>query len=1174
MAGTTKKTAKSRPRRPASGNESQQNTTPLQQDALHLVEAAESILSDVLSVLEGEGPMDFGPYKQSLVLRRIARRMALKHLEDPQAYLDLLRSSPEEAEHLCRDLLISVTWFFRDPEVFDYLEAQVIPDLVANCGAGQGLRFWVPGCATGEEAYSLAMLVIEASERQGKEVDLQVFASDVDDDALGVARKGVFPVAIEADFSPERLKRFFTREGDTYVAAPALRDVVVFAHQDILGDAPYSNLDLVACRNLLIYLDKPSHDCVLRMLHFALKENGILVLGTSETACHHSEFFASVSEEHGVYRRIGGAVRPEFDLSRIGAQPDAGAKGARRGQLAEISQSFLLERYAPAAVLINPQREVLFVQGPADRYVKVPQGEASRDILAMARDGVRAELGDAVRSALSRRRDASAIGSVMRDGEDLPVAICVHPIEDDGALRLLVTFEELPGSRPAPVAHETLKDTTAQSLLGGDLASGSPAPKAGPGALENIELQDGPRATAEALESSREEVQSLNEELLTLNAELQHKIDDERRLADDLSTARAAEQANRRAQLIAESIINTVREPLLILNDEFRILKSSNSFCRIFGTRPDEIEGQLLFEIQDGQWNDAKLRDLRERVLPEKKSVESFEISLRVAGKARRDMVLNARRIDRPGDGGEQILLAAEDVTEENLALKSLAEREARLSAILKTAPEAVILADAKGRIEGFSPAAEEMFGYEIDEIFGRSINLLMPEPERSRHDGYMKHYLRTGEKRIIGVGREIEAMRKDGTRIPVLITVAEFRANDQRYFTAFLRDLTDEVRRRNALQQAQKMEAVGQMTGGLAHDFNNLLTIIIGNLELLEMRVRDAGNRKLLSEVLGAANMGAELTSQLLAFSRKQTLERSNVDLNALVRAMEPLLRRTLGAAIDIHLKLADDLSAALSDPGLLESAVLNLVLNARDAMPEGGRLTIEARDVALDEAYTSTQADLEPGPYVALSVSDSGFGMSPEVIEHAFEPFFTTKGPRRGSGLGLSMVYGFAKQSKGHAWIESEPDQGTTVTLYLPVATEEEPVAPTGASRCPKGGGELILVVDDDPAVRKLTVMRLKELDYTVVDAEGGAEAIAMLRNNNAIDLVLSDVVMPGPLNGFDVAEQAQAIRPDIKILLVTGFEKEANGRLGRAAEESRILRKPYGLNDLAVSLRDLLD
>jgi len=382
-------------------------------------------------------------------------------------------------------------------------------------------------------------------------------------------------------------------------------------------------------------------------------------------------------------------------------------------------------------------------------------------------------------------------------------------------------------------------------------------------------------------------------------------------------------------------------------------------------------------------------------------------------------------------------------------------------------------------------------------------------------------------------------------------------------------------MKRRDALHRAQKMEAVGQLTGGLAHDFNNLLTVIIGNLELLEMRLGDFPKPELLDEALEAANLGAKLTTQLLAFSRKQTLEPTSVPLNDLVASVKPLLVRTLGENIAIETDLADDLNLTLTDPGQIENAILNLAINARDAMPEGGTLTIATRNVLLDTDYTTMQVDVEPGPYVALSVTDTGIGMSADVIARAFEPFFTTKGVGAGSGLGLSMVYGFAKQSGGHVAIYSEEGLGTTVTLYLPPVTVNKPevIAPA-QSTIPVSRNETILVVEDDPRVRRLTVTRLEDLGYLTLAAENGPAALEILRGNDQIDLVLSDVVMPGGMTGFEVAEQALKINPSLKILMATGYASGGEAAVRAARTRHPMLHKPYTLRDLAKALRDLLD
>lgn len=298
-------------------------------------------------------------------------------------------------------------------------------------------------------------------------------------------------------------------------------------------------------------------------------------------------------------------------------------------------------------------------------------------------------------------------------------------------------------------------------------------------------------------------------------------------------------------------------------------------------------------------------------------------------------------------------------------------------------------------------------------------------------------------------------------------------------------------------------------------------------------------------------------------------------MSLNEFVTSVEPLLLRTLGDDIAVETELADDLSLTLTDPGQVENAILNLAINARDAMPDGGTLTIGTRNVELDADYAETQVDVKPGHYVALSVTDTGVGMPPEVIARAFEPFFTTKGVSAGSGLGLSMIYGFAKQSGGHVAIYGEEDLGTTVTLYLPPAIQgEDASAAALKEQVPQSRNETVLVVEDDPRVRRLTVTRLEGLGYSTLAVENGPAALDALRENDQIDLVLSDIVMPGGMTGFDVAEQALKISPALKILLATGYASSGGAAVGKNRSQHPMLRKPYALRDLAKALRDLLE
>ena len=379
-------------------------------------------------------------------------------------------------------------------------------------------------------------------------------------------------------------------------------------------------------------------------------------------------------------------------------------------------------------------------------------------------------------------------------------------------------------------------------------------------------------------------------------------------------------------------------------------------------------------------------------------------------------------------------------------------------------------------------------------------------------------------------------------------------------------------------LRQVQKMEAIGHLTGGIAHDFNNMLAVIIGALNIMQRRI-DRGDYNISSFVQAAiegAQRGGALTQRLLAFARKQMLEPRPSDVNKLVSGMSELLRRTLGETIQTEVILAGGLWRSYVDPHQLETTILNLVVNARDAMPEGGKLTIETANAYLDDSYARDQADVQAGQYVMIGVSDTGHGMTPEVVAKAFDPFFTTKGAGRGTGLGLSQVYGFVKQSGGHVKIYSEPGHGATIKVYLPRhhgAVDDSIAAKTSSTDLPRAKGETILVVEDEDAVRRLAVEGLQELGYKVVEAESGQAGLAMLERTPEVKMVFTDIVMPN-MNGRQMTDEALKRRPDLRVLYTTGYTRNAVVHNGTLDPGVKLLGKPYTLAQLARGIRDILD
>jgi len=507
---------------------------------------------------------------------------------------------------------------------------------------------------------------------------------------------------------------------------------------------------------------------------------------------------------------------------------------------------------------------------------------------------------------------------------------------------------------------------------------------------------------------------------------------------------------------------------------------------------------------------------------------------------------------------------------------RALGESMARLTAVVETAVDGVILIDHRGRILLFNPACERLFGYRADEVMHRNVKLLVPHRNCPQGGDNLTSFLRTARPRLIGSDHELTGLRKDGSSFPMDVSVGEAKQDGEPIFVGIIHDLT-ERKLTEQLQQQQKMETVGKLSGGIAHDFNNLLTVIVGNAEhLVEQLTSRPDLRRFATDICRSGEQGAELTQRLLAFSRRQFLQPCEINCHELLDSLHLLLRRTLRENIEIQLAVHTELVGAFADRGQLEAAVLNLALNAQDAMPTGGRLTLSTELASLDQHYQSLHPEVEPGAYALIAVTDDGEGMAPEVIARAFEPFYTTKGVGRGSGLGLSMVYGFVKQSNGHVAISSEVGFGTTVRIYLPLVPERLPAIPGRSSVTEFAiarGRETILIVEDDPLVLSSVILRVESLGYAVVTAVNGEEALLKLRTHPRINLLFSDIVMPGGISGWDLAERARQIRPGLPTLFSSGYALEALIEQGQVPRHAILLRKPYRKAELARLLKQAL-
>ena len=639
--------------------------------------------------------------------------------------------------------------------------------------------------------------------------------------------------------------------------------------------------------------------------------------------------------------------------------------------------------------------------------------------------------------------------------------------------------------------------------------------------------------------------------------------------ARDITASRRTEHALRQQIEERRRIFETSQDLILVIDPTGVLVQVSPSAATILGYAPKEMIG----------------RNASEFLHPDDLEISRDELRLARRGKRARNT--DSRYIHKDGrivtlswmgtwsEPVRRYFFVGRDMTESRLAQETLRESEQLARGIIDTALDAFVQIDEKGRIRNWNTQAETIFGWSQDEALGQKLGeLIIPEIHRAGHASGIARFLSTGEGPILGRRIEIEALRRDGREIKVELSVTALKRRDGFVFNGFIRDLTDRIAAEDRIRQAEKMEAVGQLTGGIAHDFNNILTVITGTIEILAEAVEKDPQLAAITRMIDeAASRGADLTQHLLAFARKQPLQPRETDVNELIIDTAKLLRPTLGEQIEIESVFEDEACMATVDPSQLATAILNLALNSRDAMPNGGKLILKTSMAFLDESYASMQGDVRPGRYALIAVSDTGTGIPAAILDKVFNPFFTSKGPGKGTGLGLSMVYGFVKQSAGHIMIYSEESHGTTIKMYLPPGTGALSAAEAGIGAAVEGGHETILVVEDDKLVRDYVLTQLHSLGYVTLDAANAAEALAIVAAGKAFDLLFTDVIMPGTMNGRQLADEMQKARPRLKVLFTSGYTENAIIHHGRLDSGVLLLAKPYRKSDLATMIRKAL-
>jgi PAS domain S-box-containing protein len=639
----------------------------------------------------------------------------------------------------------------------------------------------------------------------------------------------------------------------------------------------------------------------------------------------------------------------------------------------------------------------------------------------------------------------------------------------------------------------------------------------------------------------------------------------------DITERKLTEQTLRREQDFSEALLETSGMLVVVFDSEGRVIRMNHTCEIITGRDRHGLLGRIIWDLvvapEDRDLARRQFDTLRSGTCPE--NVEYHWIG------ANGDLRLIAWSMTclREDRDVKYVVATGVDITERKQMERRLIESNQALQTLIEAAPMAILTFNADGRVTMWNLAAEKVFGWKAEEVVGRHVPYV-PDEEREQFESIVAR----GFKGETVSGLDVQRKKKDGTPVYVRLFTAPIR-DENGGITGIINVLTDETQNRQLqtqLIQSQRLESVGRLAGGVAHDFNNLLTIINGYSELVMSQLDEFDPlHRSVTEIRKAGERAAALTRQLLAFSRRQVMRVSIVDINTVVADMDKMLRRLIGEDIQLMTCLEASLRRVKTDGSQIEQVIMNLAVNARDAMPQGGKLTIETANVDLDANYAAKHQDIAPGPYVMLAVSDTGSGMDRETQLHIFEPFFSTKEDSKGTGLGRSIVYGIVKQSGGCIWVYSEPGYGTTFKVYLP-AVEDEAAAIKSARILPGSGrgSELILLVEDEDSVRRLITGILKSGGYTVLEAMNAGDALVICeKHKEAIDLMITDVIMPN-MSGAELAARLADTRPDMKVLFMSGYPDEAVVNHGIIDHVNAFIQKPFTPEVFLQKVRTILD
>jgi two-component system, chemotaxis family, CheB/CheR fusion protein len=1106
---------------------------------------------------------DFTQYKHGTLLRRIERRMGMNRTSDPDEYLVLVRQDPAEAELLAKDLLVSVTGFFRDPDAYKLLAEHVAADLVGQHRGDRPIRAWVAGCSTGEEAYSIAMLLIELVDAAQRRIGIQIFATDIDQDALQTGRSGLYPDTIAGAVSPERLSRFFTRQDHNYRVTTDLRECVVFAVHDLLCDPPFSRMDLVSCRNVLIYLQPEVQQHVLSVLRYALNDDGTLFLGAAESLGAAGSLFEPTSKQAQIYRparqtrpmpvRLPSALPSRTPSAQTAALALAGRP---RGNPEAIAGRAMIEAYAPASVLINRRGEALYFHGPIDRYLAVGSGKASLDLAAMARSGLGAKLRIAISLAAKRHQRQALKGVPMRWGRrPVLVTIDVRPVPTDAEDLFLVSFiDELQvGVEKSPPAAaeasllarleqdlKTTRDELQATIL--DLEnSNEELRSANEQAMSlNEELQ----ASNEELEASKEELQSMNEELSTLNTQLQENLQRQRVIGNDL-----------------QNVLSSSDTATLFLDSGLHIRFFTPAIQRLFNIQQADV-GRPIDDFTRNFADSDLTRDAG-RTLTELAPI-SREV-LAESGNWFTRRVLPYLTADRKIEG---VVVTFADVTDLKHVEQLATTAQASAENIVNTVREPLVILDDRQVVVSANRAFYQFFGVTAAGAVSQRLSDVRGVFDAPEFDALIERLLADGKP---VEGFETRLLSGSGDDRVVVLNAREVRHEvpGARRILVAMEDTTESLRISRELRAARDAAETAsneksRFLMAVSHDLRQPLQTLLLLQGVMADQAQDEAAKELVADFGAALDEMNDTMNALLDINQLQsgTIRPTIADfpIHLMFDRIRSELRETTRAK-GLELRIVDSGALVRTDRRLLERIIQNLMSNAVKYTDEGSILLGCRRR----------------GDMVRIEVWDSGIGIPPDQLRLIFQENYRVDAPvgtRNGMGLGLSIAQRFAQLLGHRLAVCSMPGKGSMFSVEVPLGVTR-PMAAQTSHATPRSvspsSAATIAVVEDDEGVRGAMRTVLQSAGYAVAIYRS-AEALLAAEQTDHASCLLIDNGLPG-LSGIELLETLRARGDTVPAIIVTALAGAQLAARAAQAGAQDFLEKPVAGEVLLASVRRCL-